>query len=116
MLAKKIIEKYERSAEDHRNIFRSVGLGEIAVAKGILKCCQTAKTDKDRREAWALAAKCLGLQREVIEGGASGVAIYIGAGPGQPAASDCGRPNCDCQSEVIDLQPAPAPKPLMITK
>ena len=76
LLAKRIIEKYERQAEDHRNIFRAVGLGEIAVAKGILKACLTARTNKDIRESYGLAAKCLGLQREVIEG-VGGITLII---------------------------------------
>ena len=76
LVAKKIIEKYERQADDHRNIFRMVGLGEIAVAKGILKACLTAKTNRDIRESYGLAAKCLGLQREVIEG-AQGITLII---------------------------------------
>lgn len=113
LLAKKIVEKYERSAADHRNIFRMVGLGEIAVARGILRCCQTAKTNKDQREAWALAAKCLGLQREVIEGGASGVTIIIGTGADQPGEA---MPVQDRPTYKGDQQIQPAPAPLMITK
>ena len=79
-------------AQDHRNIFRMVGLGEIAVAKGIINACQTARTNKDIRESFGLAAKCLGLQREVIEGGA-GITLNIAGrsdqageikGPGEP--------------------------------
>jgi len=76
LLAKKIIQKYEEQAEDHRNIFRAVGLGEIAVAKGILKACHTARTTKELTDAYGLAAKCLGLQREVIEG-AGGITLII---------------------------------------
>jgi hypothetical protein len=76
LLAKRIIEKYERQAADHRNIFRAVGLGEIAVAKGILKACQKARTTKELTDAYGLAAKCLGLQREVIEG-AQGITLII---------------------------------------
>jgi hypothetical protein len=83
LLAKKIIEKYESKAEDHRAIFRAVGLGEIAVARGILKACHTARTTKELTDAYGLAAKCLGLQREVIEG-AGGITLII-AGEGGEA-------------------------------
>jgi hypothetical protein len=76
LLAKKILQKYEEQADDHRKIFRAVGLGEIAVAKGILKACQKARTTKELTDAYGLAAKCLGLQREVIEG-AGGITLII---------------------------------------
>jgi hypothetical protein len=37
---RKIVEKYEQQAPDHRRIFRFVGIGELQVAKGILELCQ----------------------------------------------------------------------------
>jgi hypothetical protein len=101
LLAKRIIEKYEAQAEDHRKIFRAVGLGEIAVAKGILKACLTAKTNKDIRESYGLAAKCLGLQREVIEG-AQGITLII-TGQGEEQSGEI-RGTVEPQKQL----PAPA--------
>ena len=75
-VARKILVKYESNGQDHRKIFRAIGLGEIAIAQGILKLATTAKSEMVRLNAWALAAKCLGLQKEVVEG-VQGIQIII---------------------------------------
>ena len=73
--AKKILQKYEAKAGDHRNIFRAIGLGEVRVAMGILELCNS-KNEKNKALGLQLASKCLGLQREVMEGG-QGVTVII---------------------------------------
>ena len=64
---KRIIEKYESQAGDHRKIFRAVGAGEVAVAQGLLEIAQGPYPADVRRKAWADIASCLGLKSEVIE-------------------------------------------------
>ncbi len=66
-IAKKIKEKYETRTGDHRKIFRAIGAGELAVARGLLEIAQTASSADVRRKAWADIASCLGLKNEQIE-------------------------------------------------
>ena len=94
-LAKKIIQKYESQGGDHQKIFREIGFGEVEIAMGIKNLAQNAKSEMVRLNALALAAKCLGLTKEQVEG-AGGITIVFEQpdAPGQqPAASlDPGKP------------------------
>jgi len=67
-VARKIIEKYESQAGDHRKIFRAIGAGEVAVAQGLLEIAQGPYPADVRRKAWADIASCLGLKSEQVEG------------------------------------------------
>jgi hypothetical protein len=80
--AKKILVKYESRTEDHRRIFREIGAGEVAVAKGLLNLATTAKSEQVRLNAWTVIAKCLGLTKEIVEG-VQGVRIVINAANGE---------------------------------
>jgi hypothetical protein len=82
-LGRKIVEKYECQAQDHRKIFRALGAGEVAVAQGLLKLATTAKSEMVRLNAWQAIARCLGLQKEIMNG-VEGVSIVINA-PGRQA-------------------------------
>ena len=42
-LGRKIVQKYEQQAGDHRKIFRAIGAGEIAVAQGLLNLARTPR-------------------------------------------------------------------------
>ncbi len=75
-IAKKIKEKYETRTGDHRKIFRAIGAGELAVARGLLEIAQTASSADVRRKAWADIASCMGLKSEVVES-FQGVSIII---------------------------------------
>jgi hypothetical protein len=109
-LGRKIVEKYESRAGDHRKIFRAIGAGEVAVAKGLLEIAQGPYPPDVRRKAWADIASCLGLKSEPVES-FQGMQIVIrgeepspGPGPGQ-----------------VDGQPArpalpPPLKPQQVTK
>ena len=66
-VARKIIEKYESQAGDHRKIFRAIGAGEVAVAQGLLEIAQGPYPADVRRKAWADIASCLGLKSEQVE-------------------------------------------------
>ncbi len=76
-LARKIIEKYESQAADHRKIFRALGAGEVRICRGLLSIAEDKKNPADvRRKAWADLASCMGLKSEVVES-FQGVSIII---------------------------------------
>ncbi len=66
-LAAKIIQKYESRTDDRRKLFRAVGAGELAIARGLLDLAQKARSEQVRRAAWADLASCMGLKSEQIE-------------------------------------------------
>jgi hypothetical protein len=80
-LGKKIINKHECQADDHRKIFRAVGAGETAIAMGLLHLAQNAKSEMVKLNAWTALAKCLGLTKEVVEG-VEGIQIVINSSRG----------------------------------
>lgn len=85
-LGRKIVEKYESRAGDHRKIFRAIGAGEVAVARGLLSIAQDEKNPADvRRKAWADLASCMGLKGEVIES-YQGISIIIKGEDDEPGA------------------------------
>jgi hypothetical protein len=110
-LGRKIVEKYESQAGDHRKIFRSIGAGEVAVAKGLLKLATTAKSEMVRLNAWATIAKCLGLQKEQVDA-VTGISIVINTGQPAPTGPgpDGGRP------ALIHQEPKLVPRAISIIK
>jgi hypothetical protein len=90
-LARKIVQKYEHQAGDHRKIFRAIGAGEVAIAQGLLNLAQNAKSEMVRLNAWATLAKCLGLTKEVVEG-VEGIQIVINSSKGLAKAQEPGKP------------------------
>jgi hypothetical protein len=114
-LGKKIINKHECQADDHRKIFRAVGAGETAIAMGLLHLAENAKSEMVRLNAWTALAKCLGLTKEALES-VEGIQIVINSSrglapqpqPGQhrPAQVHNGRPEA----------PAAPPGALQITR
>jgi hypothetical protein len=80
-LGRKIVQKYEHQAGDHRKIFRAIGAGEVAVAQGLLKLAQNAKSEMVQLNAWTALAKCLGLTKEILEG-VEGIQIIINSNRG----------------------------------
>jgi hypothetical protein len=103
----KICQKYETQAGDHRDIFRALGAGEIAVVKGLLDLAQTAKSENVRRQAWADIAQCLGLKKEQIES-FLGVQVIIKGRDDQPEAGQ--------DQAASKSTPAPPPKPMQIIR
>jgi hypothetical protein len=99
--AKKIVQKYEAKAGDHRNIMRAIGCGEVAVISKMWEEAQTTQSAVARVQALTTLGKWLGLAKEVVEGG-QGVTIII-QGPDSQDQSD--RP-------VLSALPAlPEPRP-----
>ena len=113
-LARKIIQKYETQAPDHRNIFRAMGAGEVAVVEGLLNLAQKGKSEAVRLNAWSMIAKCIGLTKDQVES-AGGITIIFEAAdkpalaPGAPPALPGGEPR-----PAAGL-PGPL-KPLQITR
>jgi orotate phosphoribosyltransferase-like protein len=89
--AKKILQKYESRAEDHRNIMRAVGAGEVAVISKMWEEAQTAQSAVARVQALTTLGKWLGLAKEVVEG-VQGVTIVIQAPDPQQQAVSPGPP------------------------
>ena len=87
--ARRVLSKYEGQT-DPREIFRRIGLGEEAIARKLLAIADDSGIAAGTRvQALSIASKCLGLQREVVEG-ASGARIVIhpAAEPAEPAQSE----------------------------
>jgi hypothetical protein len=111
-LGRKIVQKHESQAAGHREIFRSIGAGEIAVAQGLLKLATTARSEMVRLNAWATIAKCMGLQRETVDT-ATGISIVINTG--QQAATEPG-PGGGRPGLIQHEQHREVPRAITITK
>jgi hypothetical protein len=103
-LGGKLVRKYESQTGDHRKIFRAVGAGEVAVARGLLAIAQGPYPADVRRKAWAIAS-CLGLKSEVVES-FQGMQIVI------RGMDDSGQVDGDGPPRALP----PPPKPQQITK
>lgn len=113
-LAAKIIQKYEAQTDDHRNICRAIGAGEVAVIQGLLDLAKNAKSEPVKHNAWATLAKILGLTKEQLDnvGGLTVIFEQSKAQPGAPAPQPI-----PVQGQAGQPQQAlPTPgKPIMIT-
>lgn len=108
-LGRKIVEKYESSAGDHRKIMRAMGYGEVKAIEMLIDSAENAKSEMVKLNARVALAKCLGLNNDVVQTHL-GVNIII-TGRSAPSCEPLeggGRP---AQVHVV-----PAPKPLQITK
>lgn len=114
LTAKRIIEKYESQAEDHRNIARALGAGEVFIIQGLMDLAKKSKSDMVKRAALADLAKILGLTKEQLEGAGGVTIIFEGADtPGTTASLPGAPPLPPSQGEVKVI---PSTKPMMITK
>jgi len=88
-VARRIIQRYETQAGDHRIIARALGAGEVTILQGLLNLAQKGKSELVRLNAWSHLAKILGMTKEQIEQG-GGITILFeapsGPGPTLPAA------------------------------
>jgi DNA-binding Lrp family transcriptional regulator len=99
--AKKILQKYEAKVGDHRKIMRAMGYGETGILQMLIDSAENAKSEIVRLNARIVLAKCLGLQKEVIEG-REGVTVII------QGIQDQGQP----AKPVLSAPPAlPGPQP-----
>ena len=107
-LGRKIVEKYESSAGDHRKIMREMGYGETKAIKMLIDSATNAKSEMVRLNARAILAKCLGLHQDVVAVNQGIQIIITGRGEGQTGG---GRP-----AQVNQDQPRALPATLSITK
>ncbi len=115
-IAKKILEKYEATAPQARQVFSRLGFGPVRVAQGIIDKAQNAPSDIVSLRALDLAARCQGMTEQAA-GGGGGVNIIINTGP--PQAPGPGLPGAPGAPVVIvsEEKPAALPvKPLQITR
>jgi hypothetical protein len=110
-LGRKIVEKYESQADDHRKIARAMGAGEVFVIKGLVDLAKNAKSEAVKLQALVAIAKCLGLQREIVEG-AGGITIIFEGGD-QPGPAALALPTGEQAQPALPAQPV---KVLQITR
>ncbi len=114
-LSRKIIQRYEAQAGDHRKIFQAVGCGVARVAQKITKMMDSAKSEMVQFNYTQLAAKALGLTKDV-EQSSHGVTVIIQAQEGsaqQINVNTQSTPPGEPGYEHPSSQPG---KPLQITK
>ena len=105
----KIVEKLENGARG-KEIFRRVGLGEVTIAMLLLQIARDAKSGSNARiSALNVASKCVGLQKEVIEGGEGADIVINYSTPGKPGAQQP-------QAQRPDKAKTKAPSELAIVK
>lgn len=107
-LSRKIVEKYESSAGDHRKIMRAMGYGETKAIAMLIDSAENAKSEMVRLTARITLAKCLGLHQDVVAAN-QGIQIIIkGRGEGSAGGARPALVNQD--------QPRALPATLSITK
>jgi len=116
--ARKIIEKYEQQAGDHRKIMRAMGYGETRILQMLIDSAENATSEIVRLNARIALAKCLGLQKEVIGGMQAVTVIIQGSGEqGQPSKPILSAPPALPGPTPYQHPQASAPgKPIQITK
>ena len=108
----RIIEKYCALQGDHKKIFRQIGLNEVQIAQTIQEIALNPKLGTGfRLKALDLAARCLGLTKDVIEGLGGFQVIFEGSQAPAPVPGAAPAPG-------VAPSPAPAlpPGPLSIVK
>jgi hypothetical protein len=85
-------------------------MGEVGIAKGLIELAKTAKSEMVKLGAYDKLSKCLGLQKEVIEGGGGLTIIF--EPPDGPQVERLPGP----RPAGAITQALPGGKPLMITK
>jgi hypothetical protein len=94
-IGRKIVEKHESQAGDHRKIMRAMGYGEVKILQLLINSAEKAKSETVKLNARIALAKCIGLHKDVVDG-VEGITIIFapanspdkpdGPQPGQPPA------------------------------
>jgi hypothetical protein len=116
--ARKILQKYEVKAEDHRTIMRAIGCGEVAVITRLWHEAQTSQSAGARVQALTTLGKWLDLDREVIQGG-QGVTVIIQGYDGSAQQINVGGPAPTNPANSTPYQhptPSQPGQPIQITK
>lgn len=108
-LGRRIVEKYESQAGDHRKIMRARGYGEVKIIELLIDSAEFAKSEMVKLNARIALAKCLGLNQDVVQSHVGVNIIITGRSqrPPEPVEGG-GRP-----AQIHAVQP---PKPRQITK
>ena len=109
LAAKRIVGKYELGTGDHRKIMRALGWGEIRVLQSLIEAATEFKSETVRLHAREALAKCLGIQKEVLEG-VEGIQIVINSSPREPEQA------IEIGTQRAQARAALPIKPLQITK
>jgi hypothetical protein len=108
-LGRKIVEKFENQAGDHRKIFRAIGAGEVTIIRGLLEIAQDPKVSAAvRLRAWSTLASCMGLKSEIVEPFQGFSIIISGEDDDEALGSQVG-PGSDAKPRI-------PPKPMQITR
>lgn len=108
-LGRRIVQKYESQAGDHRKIMRAMGYGESKIIEMLIDSAQNAKSDMVKLNARVALAKCLGLNNDVVQTHLGVNIIITGRSQRPPEAVEGGgRP-----AQIHAIQ---APKARQITK
>lgn len=113
-IGRKIVQKYEHRAGDHRKIMLAMGYGETKVLQLLIDSAENAKSEMVKLNARAILAKCLGMTKEQVEG-VQGVQIVIVWADGSPAGIEPGG-RAEWPAQVHQDQPRALPAPLSITR
>ena len=114
-LGRRIVQKYEQSEGDHRKIFQAVGLGQVRVAEKIAASMDSAESEHVQFNYTSLAAKCLGLSKDV-EQASAGVTVIIQAQDGSAQQINIAGQTPGEVGSYDHPQPSQPGKPIMITK
>lgn len=108
-IGRKIVQKYESQAGDHRKVMRAMGYGEVKAIEMLIDSAKNAKSEMVKLNARVALAKCLGLYQDVVQSHVGVNIIITGRSPRPPEPVEGGgRP---AQVHVVQ-----AAKPLQITK
>ena len=94
--AKKIIGKFEARAEDHRQIMRALGAGEVFVIESMFKLAKSAQSEIVKKGALDSLAKWLDMEKDKLQR-SGGVTVIIQA--------------LDGSQQQVNLGGAPSPSP-----
>jgi hypothetical protein len=108
-LGRKIVQKYESQAGDHRKIMRARGYGEVKIIELLIDSAEFAKSEMVKLNARIALAKCLGLNQDAVQSHVGVNIIITGRSqrPPEPVEGG-GRP--------AQVHVPQASKPLQITK
>jgi hypothetical protein len=108
-LGRKIVQKYESQAGDHRKIMRARGYGEVKIIELLIDSAEFAKSEMVKLNARIALAKCLGLNQDVVQSHVGVNIIITGRSQRTPEPVEGG-------GRPAQVHVAQAPKPLQITK
>jgi hypothetical protein len=108
-LGRRIVQKYESQAGDHRKIMRAMGYGESKIIELLIDSAEKAKSDMVKLNARVALAKCLGLNNDVVQTHLGVNIIITGRSQRPPGAVEGG-------GRPAQIHAVQAPKARQITK